>query len=252
MHKAILMKQNELKNNPMNSKPKAVYSSATQNYLKSIFEELHGQPKEIISMGHLAKVMQITPGTATTMMKAMDKSGLVNYQSRSGVCLTLVGQQAALEVIRKHRLIELFLVEILHMDWAQVHQEAEVLEHWVSSEVLLKMEELLGFPTLDPHGDPIPNVHGKMVDIEYKSLHSCQLGDWLEVSRILNQNKAFLNFAEGKKLLPGQKVKVMSRDLQADVTDLMLADETRFSVGLTVAKKILVKAGNAKENQPSK
>lgn len=219
-----------------------MHSSTTQNYLKAIYTALQNEPKKVVSMGYLSKVMQITPGTTTTMMKTLDKLGLVKYQPRSGVSLTKLGQQMALKTIRKHRIIELFLVDVLGMNWVQVHQEAEILEHWVSSRVLNKMEKLLGFPTVDPHGDPIPNSQGEIANPQHKSLHECEIGRWQAVARILDQDTDFLRFAEKKKFLPGQKVKVIYRDLQADVTDLAQADDTRFSIGTTVAKKILVEA----------
>ena len=113
-------------------------------------------------MGKLATAMGVVPGTATTMMEALADSGLVAYEPRGGVRLTRGGARVlALHVLRRHRLVELFLVQVLGMDWSEVHPEAEELEHAISDKVLERIDTLLGHPSVDPHGDPIPPPRGR-------------------------------------------------------------------------------------------
>src|SRR6476620_7329433 len=107
-------------------------------------------------MGRLAAAMGVVPGTATTMVKTLADSGLVTYEPRSGTRLTAGGEKLALHVLRRHRLVEPFLVKTLGLDWSEVHEEAEELEHAISDKVLHRIDQLLGHPTTDPHGDPIP------------------------------------------------------------------------------------------------
>jgi DtxR family Mn-dependent transcriptional regulator len=107
-------------------------SSTVENYLKQIYLAQPDNPEELVSMGKLASIMGVVPGTATTMIKALADSGLVEYEPRGGARLTRGGEQLALHVLRRHRLVELFLVKVLGLDWSEVHAEAEELEHAVS------------------------------------------------------------------------------------------------------------------------
>lgn len=131
-------------------------SPTIENYAKGIYqlqEDYRGQP---VPLGELARRLSVTAGTVTTMTKSMAEAGLAIYQSRKGVVLTPGGERLARHVLRRHRILELYLVERLGMDWAEVHAEAEILEHAVSDQVLERMAEALGHPTEDPHGSPIP------------------------------------------------------------------------------------------------
>ena len=111
-------------------------------------------------MGQVASALGVTPGTATTMVKALAESGLAEYEPYSGVRLTAAGEKLAGLVLRRHRLVELFLVQVMGMSWAEVHDEAEQLEHVVSERLIERIDEMLGRPTHDPHGDPIPTAEG--------------------------------------------------------------------------------------------
>src|SRR5271170_3940973 len=135
-------------------------SSTVEDYLKQLYLEQLSSDADLVSTGRLASAMGVVPGTATSMVKALADSGLVSYEPRDGVRLTASGQQLALHVLRRHRLVELFLVKVLGLDWSVVHEEADELEHAISDRVLERIDELLGHPTTDPHGDPIPNTKG--------------------------------------------------------------------------------------------
>src|SRR5438477_4591329 len=136
-------------------------SITVENYLKQLYLEQQNSSEELVPMGKLATQMGVVPGTATSMVKALADSGLVDYEPRSGARLTRGGQQLALHVLRRHRLVELFLVKVLGLDWSEVHAEAEELEHAVSDKVLERIDSLLGHPSVDPHGDPIPPAKGR-------------------------------------------------------------------------------------------
>ena len=138
-------------------------SSTVENYLKAAL--LYEQDNDgIVPMGALVEALGVVPGTVTTMVKAMTTQGLIQHEARQGVRLTPVGRTLALGVLRKHRLVETFLVQTLKMDWSEVHEEAEALEHAVSERVLERIDEFLGRPQTDPHGDPIPDAEGRIAD----------------------------------------------------------------------------------------
>src|SRR5690606_31552885 len=134
-------------------------SSTVQNYLKAILH-LQGQGNGSTTVGEIARELEVTPGTVSIMMRQLKKRGLVEYEPRRGLSLKPEGVSEAMKVVRRHRLVELFLVEVLGLDWSEVHEEAEVLEHAISDRLLDRIDEMLGQPTHDPHGDPIPDRRG--------------------------------------------------------------------------------------------
>src|SRR3954469_24280150 len=168
-------------------------SSTVENYLKQIYLEQQGQQAgELVAMGRLATAMSVTPGTATTMIKALAEANLVTYEPRTGVRLTKPGEQLALHVLRRHRLLELFLVKVLGLDWSEVHDEAEHLEHAISEKVIERIDALLGHPSTDPHGDPIPTSKGKVSSQKLQNLAECPLNANVRIARIMDQEPAFL------------------------------------------------------------
>jgi DtxR family Mn-dependent transcriptional regulator len=219
-------------------------SSTVENYLKQIYlEQQEGEPGELVSMGKLATAMRVVPGTATSMVKALADSGLVSYEPRGGARLTRGGERLALHVLRRHRLVELFLVKVLGLDWSEVHAEAEELEHAISDKVLERMDALLDRPSVDPHGDPIPPAKGRLVaDVGHRSLVTCDLHKRLRVARVLDQNPSFLQFVERCGLTPGSQLVVESRDPNAAAVVVKPADSPNATFGLDAAAKILVEA----------
>src|SRR6476469_5226504 len=185
-------------------------SSTVENYLKAIYQGQVALPagSRLVSMGYVASALGVTPGTATTMVKALAESGLAEYEPYSGVRLSKAGAKLAGLVLRRHRLVELFLVQVMGMSWAEVHEEAEQLEHVVSERLIERIDEMLGRPTHDPHGDPIPNPDGAIARRELDTLLTCPVGAPLRVTRIADQDPAFLRFVEKNGLKPGQPVEV--------------------------------------------
>jgi DtxR family Mn-dependent transcriptional regulator len=218
-------------------------SSTVENYLKAIH---HGQSslahdQRLVPMGQVATALGVTPGTATTMVKALAESGLAEYEPYSGVRLSAAGEKLAGLVLRRHRLVELFLVQVMGMSWAEVHDEAEQLEHVVSERLIQLIDEMLGRPTHDPHGDPIPDPEGSIAARHLESLLTCPIGTPLKMTRIADQDPAFLRFIEENDLKPGQPVEVESRDAAADSVLLRRKDH-RITIGARAASKLLVEA----------
>src|SRR3954468_24999268 len=151
-------------------------SSTVENYLKTLYAEQQAAGGALVSMGAVAAAMNVAPGTATAMVKALADAGLADYEPRGGVRLSAKGEKLALHVLRRHRLVELFLVEVLGLDWSEVDAEAEELEHAISDKVLAKIDALLEYPKVDPHGDPIPTSQGKLPHRALMSLAECDLG----------------------------------------------------------------------------
>jgi DtxR family Mn-dependent transcriptional regulator len=191
-------------------------------------------------MGQVSAALRVAPGTVTAMVKTLENSGLVTYEPYSGVRLTPSGQQLAAHVLRRHRLIELFLVKVMGMDWSEVHSEAEELEHAVSDRLIERMDEMLGSPSVDPHGDPIPDVHGVIELPERPSLLTCELGRPVRVARVEDQSREFLQLLERRHLKPGSVLVVRLRDETADTVDLRRERGGGISLGFRAASKIFV------------
>jgi len=216
-------------------------SSTVENYLKAIYlgqSALTGGER-LVSMGYVATALGVTPGTATTMVKALSDSGLAEYEPYSGVRLTSAGERLAGLVIRRHRLVEAFLVQVMGMSWAEVHEEAEQLEHAVSDRLIDRIDAMLGRPAHDPHGDPIPDHQGVLTLRHLDNLLTCPMATPLKVTRIADQDPAFLHFIEENDLKPGQPVQVDARDTAADSV-LLRSGERRLTIGTRAASKLLV------------
>lgn len=216
-------------------------SSTVENYLKEILVESMQSGFGEVTMGRIAECLQVTPGTATTMIKSLEKKGLVNYRPRRGVKLTLSGRRLGMSMLRRHRLLETFLVETLGLDWGEIHDEAEELEHAISEKVLEKLDEFLGRPTHDPHGDPIPTNQGKMPEVSDLMLLDCKVNDPSRIESIQDQSKEFLQFARKNKLLPGSKIQILRFDQIADSMEIKIGSKTLLNIGSKTAKKILVR-----------
>src|SRR5689334_20156491 len=193
-------------------------SSTVENYLKAIYQGQSAMPERgaLVPMGQLAASLGIAPGTATAMVKALAESGLAEYEPYSGVRLTPAGERLAGLVLRRHRLLELFLVQVMGMSWDEVHDDAEQLEHVVSERLIERIDTMLGHPTHDPHGDPIPTAEGAIAFRALDTLLTCPVGAQLRVTRIADQDPTFLTFIESLDLKPGEPIEVETRNFAAD------------------------------------
>jgi DtxR family Mn-dependent transcriptional regulator len=215
-------------------------TSTVEDYLKAILLAGQRGPGELVTTGRVAAAVGVAPGTATAMVKTLSDSGLLLYEPYSGVRLTAAGRQLAVHVLRRHRLLELFLVQVLGMDWSEVHAEADRLEHAVSDRLIERIDDMLGHPSTDPHGDPIPDSRGRVEEPELASLLGCTLGRPVVVVRVDDQSPEFLQLVEREGLKPGSLLAVESRDEAADTVALRLAAGERLRLGQRAASKILV------------
>lgn len=215
-------------------------TSTVEDYLKRIY--LEGGAKRVVSMGRLAEVAGVAPGTATAMAKALAAKGLADYAPYSGVRLTPSGCEIALRTLRRHRLVELLLVRVLGMDWAEVHEDAERLEHAISDRLLERIDEVLGRPQTDPHGDPIPTARGRVARARLTRLGGAPLGVRWRVARIADQSPEFLRASAARGLRPGAAVEVRGRDDAAGTVTLRCG-RREVVLGSAAAEKILVRPG---------
>lgn len=216
-------------------------SRTIENYLKQLWLQQHDSRAKYVPMGKLAALVGVTAGTATTMVKAIADSGLAKYAPRAGVRLTKAGEQLALHVLRRHRLLELFLVEVLGIDWSEAHAEAEELEHVISETVLARIDLLLGHPSVDPHGDPIPSSAGKLEAPDLCSLAELRTGNTTRIVRIVDQTPEFLRFAQASGLVPKANVTVEHSNPQAGAISARLAGRDNVMLSMAAAAKFLVR-----------
>jgi DtxR family Mn-dependent transcriptional regulator len=216
-------------------------TSTVEDYLKCILMLQEHETERRIGMGQIAAALDVAPGTVTAMMKTLSDSGLVDYEPYSGVRLTVAGEKLAAHVLRRHRLIELFLVQVMELDWSHVHEEAERLEHAVSERLIERMDEMLGRPSVDPHGDPIPDAKGYVDRPDFPDLLRCPVGKTLTVARVSDQSEEFLREAETRGLVPGSEVRVEERDESEGRVELTVGEGRRFRLGYRSAAKVQVK-----------
>ena len=214
-------------------------TSTTEDYLKHILTAQDRDARSPVSTGTLAADLGLTPGTITSMLKSMARKGLVSYRPYAGVRLTDEGREAALRVLRRHRLLETFLVRVMGLDWAEVHDEAEMLEHSASDRLVGRMAEMLDHPRFDPHGDPIPAADGTLPRLRGRDLLESPLDRDLVISQVDDQSVRFLRYAASTGLVPGCTLRVVARDQEADTVTVELAGGERLELGQRAASKIL-------------
>ena len=216
-------------------------SSTVENYLKAIWSlQQRSGDGSLVPIGHVAEKLSVTPGTVTTMMNQLVKQNLVDYTPRRGVRLNEKGREMALRVLRRHRLVESFLVEIMQLDWAEVHEEAEVLEHVISDRLLERMDEMLGHPTHDPHGAPIPNAAGELNVDSTQALSECQPGDYT-LTRVREDRPDFLQWLAKTGLKPGVNFHLSESNQHAGTLTLSLSkNEPAVQISLAAGQSLLV------------
>lgn len=217
-------------------------SSTVENYLRHIYLALTGNPAMRLSMGQLASLMNVVPGTATAMVKTLAEAGLVDYEPYAGVTLTKQGEVLAIHMVRRHRLLELFLVEVLALDWNQVHEEADQLEHAVSDRIIERIDQMLGYPELDPHGDPIPKPGGQLGSPPGTHLTQYAAGTTVTLVRVADQNPEFLTFLRENNLSPQSQLTVIEHDSGAGTLRLCVGEQ-EVTLSREVASKLLVAPG---------
>lgn len=219
-------------------------SLTVENYLKAALQIAIRDDVDWISTGQLAIALQVSPGTVTSMLKTLADSGLAEYRPYEGAKLTREGRSLALRMLRRHRLLELFLVRTLDLSWDQVHEEAENMEHAVSDMLIDRIDEFLGHPAADPHGDPIPAADGKMRTdgSECIPLSSVEPGSDVSVARVTNQDPEFLRFLADSGLMIGSGGRVTQNSAEAGIVATEIEGRT-VTLGHPAARQVLVRVG---------
>ncbi len=211
-------------------------SESAQDYLKAIWKlERAGD----MSTSALAESLGVTPASATAMLKKLATLGLVVHERYRGATLTPAGERMALEVVRHHRLLELYLMEALGLSWDQVHEEAEKLEHHLSDELEARIDQALGFPTRDPHGDPIPSPELLLARDELTCLSDLEAGSMTVIRRVPDGDPELLRYLATLGLVPAEEVTVVEQaPFDGPVT--IEVRGSRHAIGRSLAAQIEV------------
>lgn len=211
---------------------------AIEDYLKTIY--MLAQDESPVSTSRIAEAREVKPASATSMIKRLGNLKMVNYEKHYGVTLTPAGEKLALEVIRHHRLIELYLMEALGFSWDEVHEQADILEHVISEKLEERIAAALNYPEFDPHGDPIPAKDGSMALVDVELLSTVPAGQTVWVRRILDDaNSELLRYLADMGLVPGTAVTVQTIAPFDGPLTLLIKDETKV-IGRKVAASVLV------------
>jgi DtxR family Mn-dependent transcriptional regulator len=232
------------KTNPMPAPPNGlarnhVATLTVENYLKAILMLSVKTADKRVSTGQIASSLGVSPGTVTSMLKTLAESKLATYTPYEGVRLTESGRALALRILRRHRLLELFLVETLRLSWAEVHEEAEHMEHAASDWLVDRIDDFLGHPNVDPHGDPIPRADGTVMQPVSTTLASCRPETRFRLSRVIDQYPDFLRYLTQSGLELGVRGTVVENVSEAGIVTLRIG-QREVSLGREAAEKILV------------
>lgn len=210
-----------------------------ENYLKIIYH-LSLKSEAVVSTNAIANVMDSKPSSVTDMVQKLAEKDLVSYKKYQGVSLTEQGRNAAINIIRKHRLWEVFLVEKLHFSWDEVHDIAEQLEHIKSEQLINRLDEFLNFPTEDPHGDPIPNKNGIIPKLTRQLLADAPLNEKLICVGVKDSSSSFLQYLDKQKISLGTALQIIEKEA-FDNSLKILIDQEKITVSHIVANNIFIK-----------
>jgi DtxR family Mn-dependent transcriptional regulator len=215
-----------------------VASLTIENYVKAIYQTA-GYDDLPAATGKLAEALRVSPGTVTSMLKTLSESGLAEYVPYEGARLTDTGRVLALRVLRRHRLIELFLVRTLNLSWHEVHEEAENMEHAVSDLLIDRIDAFLGHPATDPHGDPIPKANGTVAGSSGRQLVDLAAGDSFQIERVIDQSSEFLCYLTEMGLELGATGNVLANRPEAGTITIEVGKRST-TLSHQVAAKLLV------------
>lgn len=195
-------------------------SATVESYVKTVYRLSQALGDRPVTTGQLAEAMGVSPGTVTSMLKTLHDAELANYAPYEGVRLSPPGEQLALRVYRRHRLLECFLCQSLGLAWDKVHEDAERMEHHVSDFLIERIDDYLGHPKHDPHGDPIPSADGTMAANDTKPLVDCAVGTRFRLARVTDQSSEFLRYLSQSRLALGTVGSVTANRVEAGVVVL--------------------------------
>lgn len=214
-------------------------SLTVENYVKAIFKVSGGRSDRRAATGQLATELSVSPGTVTSMLKTLSENGLATYTPYEGVRLSEEGRDLALRILRRHRLIELFLSRTLGLAWDEVHDDAERMEHVASDLLIQRIDEHLGHPTVDPHGDPIPAADGSFIIEPAHPLAECPPGCHFRLARVTDQRPDFLRYLREAGLSLAAEGRVVENQSEVGVV-VVEVDGQQATLGQEAANKLLV------------
>lgn len=211
-----------------------------ENYLKTLYTQ-DKRTEAAVTTSQIAEKLNVTNAATSEMAKKLSNAGLVNYQRYKGIELTTEGKKVALNVLRRHRLWELFLMEVLDLTWDEVHDEAELLEHQTSERLIDKIDEFLNFPTFDPHGSPIPQKNGELPEMpELVSLTNAIEGSTYSVARVSDRNSELIKYFSKIGLILNKKIKIVEL-LTFDNSVVIELDGAETTISEKTARSIFLK-----------
>ncbi len=213
-------------------------SRPTEDYLKTIYL-IHEREGPEVSTTAIAAALNVTPASVTGMIKKLAEMKLVRHTPYQGVELTKAGEKVALEVVRHHRLLELFLTEALGYSWDEVHAEADALEHVISEDFEDRIAARLGNPAVDPHGDPIPAKDGTIASVHEHALAELQPGETAQITRVTDGNPEMLRYAASLGLKPSTRITLMAAEPFGGSLRLKVG-KAKHSIGRELAAEIFV------------
>ena len=214
-------------------------SVTEENYIKAIYHLQHADGN--VSTNEVADMLHTKAASVTDMLKKLKAKKIVNYEKYKGFTLSTVGEKIALTIVRKHRLWEYFLVEKLQFGWDEVHEVAEELEHISSRKLVEKLDAFLEYPKFDPHGDPIPDVNGKMVIQPQINLTDLPLNIMAEVTAVGSQSTELLELLRHKKIAIGTKINLKKKFLFDNSVEIKIQNQAAFTISQQLAQALFVK-----------
>jgi DtxR family Mn-dependent transcriptional regulator len=209
-----------------------------ENYLKALYY-LHQKDSDI-SLTELGKEMEVSKPTVNDMVKKLQSNGWIKYEKYKPLRLTEKGKKMAALIVRKHRLAEMFLAQIMGFGWEEVHDMAEELEHIKSEKFFDRMDELMGFPSVDPHGSPIPDKDGNLKNVNYKLLSQMPEGSKVKLRALRESSTDFLLFLNKKGLQLGMEITIHNLEAFDKSMTVSFSDKSETVVSEAVAKRLLV------------
>ena len=216
-----------------------MFTLSEENYLKAIYH-LESDSKKGISTNAIAKSLETKASSVTDMVKKLSEKEVVIYKKYQGVTLTELGKKTAANIVRKHRLWEVFLVERLNFSWDEVHEVAEQLEHIKSPKLINQLDSLLGFPTHDPHGDPIPDKDGNVNTVDKILLSTLSKNEKGICVGVNDSSSEFLRFLDKKKITLGKKITVLEKE-DFDDSLFIEIDGEKLSISKKIANNLYIK-----------
>jgi len=214
------------------------YSASKENYIKAIFHLQ--QQDESVTTNALAEALQTKPASVTDMLKKLKTQKLLQYEKYRGVKLTAEGKKLAVQIIRKHRLWEYFLVEKLQFGWEEVHDIAEELEHISSKKLIDRLDEFLDFPKADPHGDPIPDVNGKIPSMQQSAISDLPVNSSGIVNGISDQSAEMLELLKHKNIQLGTRLDIKKKFEVDGSVEIKIRNQQPVNISEHVAKNVLI------------